>query len=197
MLPDFTVDTTISSANLEKLTGLTDRRHRQLAKEGYFPDPVVGQYKLIATMLGYQKYLKEKADEAYDDKEQEETGLIRAQRLYAEVRLQRARKEVIPAKSVYTTWSDMVVTARQQILAMPNKIAALLGTAKDAQERLEILKKSCNEVLENLSKAPTYKWSKEAEEDPLFDEDEAVGTERDVNPEVANEHTGEDPVTGS
>jgi|SRR5947209_1322563 len=49
----------ISGSRLESLTGLTDRRHRQLAKEGYFPDPDRGQYQLGPTLKGLFKFFRE------------------------------------------------------------------------------------------------------------------------------------------
>ena len=47
---------TISSDKLCSLTGLTDRRHRQLAKDGYFPPPERSEYQLIPTLRGLFKY---------------------------------------------------------------------------------------------------------------------------------------------
>jgi len=43
---------------LEKLTGLTDRRHRQLAKLGHFPAPKNAQYQLAATLRGMFAYYR-------------------------------------------------------------------------------------------------------------------------------------------
>ena len=43
------------------LTGLTDRRHRQLSAEGYFPGPMRGQYKLVPTLQGLFRYYREAA----------------------------------------------------------------------------------------------------------------------------------------
>lgn len=49
----------VSSATLCELSGLTDRRHRQLAAEGFFPPPVRGQYPLRATIAGLFRYYRE------------------------------------------------------------------------------------------------------------------------------------------
>jgi hypothetical protein len=49
---------TISSEKLEALTGLTDRRHRQIAKLGHFPSPTRGQYKLAPTIKGLFVYYR-------------------------------------------------------------------------------------------------------------------------------------------
>ncbi len=50
---------TISADILCSLTGLTDRRHQQIAKLGYFPPSVKGQYQLTATLQGMFKYYRE------------------------------------------------------------------------------------------------------------------------------------------
>jgi len=51
----------ISGEELCHLTGLTDKRHRQLAKQGYFPPPDNGLYDLRATFAGLVKYYREAA----------------------------------------------------------------------------------------------------------------------------------------
>jgi len=64
---------TISGEKLCVLTGVTDRRHRQIAKLGYFPPPIKGQYQLTATLQGMFKYYRELGEykknkrEAIDD----------------------------------------------------------------------------------------------------------------------------------
>ena len=49
---------TISADKLEALTGLTDRRHRQIAKLGHFPSPSRGLYKLAPTIKGLFVYYR-------------------------------------------------------------------------------------------------------------------------------------------
>jgi hypothetical protein len=53
---------TIVATELCKLTGLTDRRHRQLAHDGYFPPPIRGKYQFEATIRGNFKYYQERSD---------------------------------------------------------------------------------------------------------------------------------------
>ena len=51
----------ISSAALATMTGLSDRRHRQLAKDGWFPPPSRGAYQRDVTFKGLFKYFKERS----------------------------------------------------------------------------------------------------------------------------------------
>ena len=50
---------TISAQKLCSLTGLSDMRHRQLAKAGYFPPPVRAQYRMTPTIRGLFRYYQE------------------------------------------------------------------------------------------------------------------------------------------
>jgi hypothetical protein len=74
---------TLSAEDLCKLTGLTDRRHRQLAQEGYFPHPVKSMYLLTPTIRGIFKYYREhnqqtreKIYNTKDQKTQKEVRLL-------------------------------------------------------------------------------------------------------------------------
>ncbi len=62
---------TITIANLVRLSGLTDRRLRELAGEGWFPKAVDGQYQLVPTIQGLLRYYREREQsrimqDAYD-----------------------------------------------------------------------------------------------------------------------------------
>lgn len=50
---------TITADKLCSLTGLTDRRHRQLAAAGYFPAPERALYVLTPTISGILRYYRE------------------------------------------------------------------------------------------------------------------------------------------
>lgn len=62
---------TISAEKLCALTGLTDRRHRQLAREGYFPSPSKGLYQLTPTIAGIFRYYRERPRWPRYDSQQE------------------------------------------------------------------------------------------------------------------------------
>lgn len=54
----------MSFQKLEQLVavGLTDRQLRNIAKAGYFPAPVDGQYDWVATVRGLLKYFREQKE---------------------------------------------------------------------------------------------------------------------------------------
>lgn len=74
---------TITAEKLCALSGLTDRRHRQLAAEGYFPPPIESMYQLAPTIQGLFRYYrehntrtKEKLVNTKDEKTQKEIRLL-------------------------------------------------------------------------------------------------------------------------
>ncbi|CAG0995231.1 hypothetical protein ARNL5_03564 [Anaerolineae bacterium] len=63
--------TAILVAQLTRLSGLSDRRLRELAAEGWFPRPVGGAYQLVPTIQGLLRYYREREgsrimQDAYD-----------------------------------------------------------------------------------------------------------------------------------
>jgi hypothetical protein len=86
----------ISAEKLTSLTGLTDRRHRQLADEGFFPKPVEGEYQRDATIRGVLRFYREWKDRAAGDLAGEKLAKLRTERMIAELKLEQQRGEVIP-----------------------------------------------------------------------------------------------------
>lgn len=83
---------TITADKLCALTGLTDRRHRQLAKAGYFPPPKNAEYDLALTVKGlfdYYRQTKETRDVILDAR----VKLIEAQEELARSDARRKNRE--------------------------------------------------------------------------------------------------------
>ena len=113
---------TISGDALEKLTGLGDRRIRQLAKEGHFPPPVKGQYKLVKTVRGLFAYYQTMSQRYTGDraKVEEERERDRARREKADADIKdmiraRMKGELLPAREVELTWYGHFTLARQKV----------------------------------------------------------------------------------
>src|SRR5438270_7384218 len=86
---------TLTSAELREYTGLTDRRHRQIADLGYFPAPVKGKYKRVETLVGMFRYLRELAAKQKEELKQEQTLLTRTRRESAQEELAILRKQYV------------------------------------------------------------------------------------------------------
>src|SRR5262245_31682944 len=76
----------LSADQLCTLTGLTDRRHRQLADAGYFPPPVRGFYQAAPTIKGMFRYLTEQVAKKDD-------SLAAERKLYTRARREKAETE--------------------------------------------------------------------------------------------------------
>ena len=138
---------TIHGEKLEALTGLTDRRHRQLAKAGYFPSPVRGMYQLVATLRGMFNYYRELLNESADDK----LKLVRRQLL--EDKLARIRGELVKTDELRLEVSTAIVACKARILALAEVCKVELGLT-DAQA--ETVAVRVREALDELSR---IKWN--------------------------------------
>jgi hypothetical protein len=69
---------TLTAEQLCTLTTLTDRRHRQIATEGFFPAPKRGRYERDATLSGLFRYFRELASKESDEERQAKTKLANA-----------------------------------------------------------------------------------------------------------------------
>jgi hypothetical protein len=86
---------TLSGEQLETLTGLTDRRIRQIAKMGYFMPPVRGLYDNTETIRGLFKYYREGRESSSAALNEAKLQKLKADAEMAEVKLAEAKREVI------------------------------------------------------------------------------------------------------
>ena len=149
-------NTQIDSATLSRLTGLSDRRHRQIADEGFFPPPSKGLYQFEPTLTGLFNYYKEQNNRGQGELAIERLRKTRAEANLAEIRLAKERKDALDRKSVLRCWENILMTIRQKILALPNKVAPRLAYMEDQQQIEGELEKEVTGALEELSKPQTY-----------------------------------------
>ena len=90
----------ITGEKLESFTGLTDRRHRQIAKAGYFPPPKDGMYDGNLAIRGVFKYYSETRGDDTRNLAEEKYMKLRADRQLAELKLSEGQKSVIPIAAV-------------------------------------------------------------------------------------------------
>ena len=147
---------TLSAERLCTLTGLSDRRHRQLAAEGYFPPPVRGQYQLTQTVQGLFRYFREQQHRGNDEFAVERLRKTRAEANLAEIRLAKERRDAFDRKAVMRCWENILMVVRQKILAIPSKVSSRLAYMDDQKEIEADLDKEVADALEELSKPQTY-----------------------------------------
>ena len=143
----------ISAEKLCALSGLTDRRHRQLAKDGWFPPPVRGQYQLIPTLQGMFKYYRTSMDggthgtrfrEARDMREE-------ARARSAMVKAKMDESQVVPVEEALRLITRSAGQVRTRLLAIPAKAAALLE-GKGVTERAAVIRQEVDDALAELQR---------------------------------------------
>ena len=157
----------IAAETLCTLTGLTDRRHRQISKDGYFPPPHNGQYQFTATIQGLFRHYRELSQKRNSSTEDEKRKKLTAERKIEELKLARMMGNSLDADSVVRAWQGVVMIARQKLLGMENKVSGRLGF--DDHQRQE-LRKEIEEALTELSKRQIYERIGEDETDDGLDE---------------------------
>lgn len=96
---------------------LGDRRLRQLAKDGYFPEPDGGQYEFLATMLGLVKYYRELQNKRSKEFEVQELRKITEQADEVAIRNATSRGELVQTEAVYRQNEKLFIALKARILA--------------------------------------------------------------------------------
>lgn len=134
---------------------LGDRRLRQLAKDGYFPEPDRGQYEFLATLVGLIKYFRELHAKKSDTRKAIEDRTALAKCEIAETEAARVKGEVEEVAEVERARIALVVLIRQKLLALPAQAAGYLACC-DTQAKMEAeLERQIEKILTELE-APAF-----------------------------------------
>jgi hypothetical protein len=132
--------TTITAEELSNLTGLTNRRHQQLAADGYFPHPIGKGYLLAPTITGLFKYYrehnqrtKEKLVNTKDDKTQKEIRLL-------DMKIAREERRTVERAEVNTLLLHVASQQKAVLFAalereFPGKVVGRTASEISAQGR--------------------------------------------------------------
>src|SRR6185369_16937639 len=147
----------ISSDKLCELTGLTDRRHRQLAKEGWFPNPLKGEYQKEKTVAGLFKYFREQLSKKDNKARKAEERLKNAKADIAEDERDRGRQLYVLKSEIGPALRNVSLHQRAVLQRkFENELAPNLSSLK-TPEILERVKKAVDEVCE-IFRAGTRAW---------------------------------------
>lgn len=143
---------TISAEKLCLLTGLTDRRHRQLAAQGFFPSPIRGEYQLVPTLQGMFKFYRgaheSKTGKASDLKLERERHRVRREKVLAD----EAEGKVIGFESAKRVFGLCAAKVKTRVLAAASKLAPLCE-GKDLLARQELMTAELTDALGELDRA--------------------------------------------
>lgn len=109
---------TISAERLCSLTGLTDRRHRQLAKQGYFPPPTNGNYPLNQTITGLFKYFRERAKGA-DPLTKARQAEIESRTALNHLAIDEKQRKLVPVAELGPIIGKFLTEAKSKIYGHP------------------------------------------------------------------------------
>ena len=143
---------------------VTDRRVRQLRKQGVLAEARPGLYDLKDCVHRYIEYLKrDGTPEENVDYNTERAKLVKAKREKEELELELQRREVIKAADVERVMTAMLLRFRQKIRNIPVKHSPALAVETNQTEIFMMLKRATDEALEEL-----------ADFDSLFSETEGI-----------------------
>jgi len=146
---------TIRGDELAGLCGLTDRRLRQLAKEGYFKPPVKGMYQTGDALRGIFKSREAKETPASERKIAAEASIL-------ERRDRREAGDTMTGDEVYRAWENVIVILRERILRIGNNAQSKAGL--NEQQR-KVVDQESFDALRELEKKLNYFANEVDEED--------------------------------
>ncbi len=158
---------TIHSSILEDLTGLGEKRLRQLSADGVLPARVGrAEWPTLETLRRLIAHYKKKADVASGDEElARKLDLERLRKL--RIANAKAAREVIDVESAKKAIGDVLLTFVSKCDDIPDKLAAPLANRPADVIRARIAAE-LRELREALATPPDFKY---ADEDPLTEEE--------------------------
>ena len=139
---------TLTADKLCALTGLSDRRHRQLAKAGYFPPPKRGEYQLSATIKGMFSYYRELGQKKTQTDEEIKGERLRKLKIANDASL----RDLIPAEEVRLDVTRGFTELKTQLLVIPRRVAQPLSMESDPVAVEERIQAEIESVLETMSR---------------------------------------------
>lgn len=169
----------VNTDTLAKLFGFTRQRINQLAKEGILEKKGPGRWPLLKNVQKYIEFLRASVNERNDEKAQalywhEKALHEKAKREIAEIRLARLKNQVHDAADVEFVITNMLVTFRNRVLSIPDKLAPKVIGVKNLYEISETIRQELQEALMELSEYDPAMFVGEdddAEDDQTVSED--------------------------
>ena len=153
---------------IAKIFQVTVRRVQQLTQESVIKTEeikengrTVRRYDLMPTIMQYIKYLSDKANgreqkASVSDKEEEklqaEVDIKKAKAKIAQLELDELEGRMHSAEDVEAMTTDLCLAVRSALLSMPGQLSIDVTEAENAAEASEIIKRTVNDILEELSR---------------------------------------------
>lgn len=167
----------VSEEDLADCLGVSERRVRQMVKEGIAVKVSAGKYDLKESAKRYIQTMKEK--EKNQSQSLEKLKVAQAAETLMHEKLKKRKTELVVnemekklhlASDVEEIWNTMVISAKSRITAIPVKVSPVLVGIEDVKEVQSILKREINECLNEISNYDVTKFDKDFEEELYGDE---------------------------
>jgi len=144
----------LNRTEIAAIMGLSASRVSQLAAEGVLPQDPQGRHPKEQTHLAIIAHFRQGAElgELKRNKLQKEGRLL-------DVQLRRAEGETMTVAEVERAWAHIVLTVREKLLRVANKISPRIPLLKSGPEIEQLIQGEIEECLLALSKQPEYQPS--------------------------------------
>jgi len=151
---------TLAAEELCSITGLTDRRHRQIAAAGYFPAPTRGWYEAGKTLAGIIRWQRELLAKRNDELRQEQHAHVKAKRQIAEEELALLRDEYVAKKDIAPALRNISLHQRAVLKAKLEQELAPKLVNRTTLEILHLVQVAVDEVCA-IFREGTKQWATE------------------------------------
>ena len=169
----------VTELELAEYLGLSDRRIRQLFKEGIVFKSQRGRYDLQRSVLGYINSIRQQEKRAGENieklkiaREAESLTHERLKKRITELKVNELEKKLHRSEDVEYFWNAMVLAAKSRLTSIPVKCAPLLVGIEDRKEIQNILKREVAEALNEIANYDVDKFDTDFEEEESSDDSE-------------------------
>jgi phage terminase Nu1 subunit (DNA packaging protein) len=150
----------VSRSAVATALNLTERRVAQLVHEG-LPRASRGLYDLGACMAWYIRYLQAVVERRSDGSDRQGENELRSEKIriaraeagLREAELKRVTGEMMPVSEARAAGFSAARRARDQLLALPDRLAPVLAGMDDQGECHRLMHRECYRICEELSDA--------------------------------------------
>lgn len=146
-------DIIVTTSDLSKILGLSDRRIRQLVQESILSQVTRGNFRLPEAVQAYIKYIQSggPANNTGLNFKDEKTLLTKAQREKTEIELNLLKQTVHRGEDVKTALLPVLSSLKSRILAVPMKSSVQLLNKSDVTEIQIVIRKEIFEALREIA----------------------------------------------
>ena len=150
------VDIKLKADELAEVILLTPQRVRQLSRAGTITRKTPrGPFDLVEAVQSYIRYLKGRSlGDVEVDGESHEQARARLTKARADIHQRTALQlsgQLVPVEQIEASWTAVLATVRQNLIALPDRVAPRAHDAQSLNETREFLKEGVHEILKELA----------------------------------------------